>query len=304
MRIIQYFLIGLFLSLCTIPAFSACPPGMVRNGDYCFLGEQSYYLPDGSGNYIEFDVNNDPYGTWLKNNTTFDFLIPIGYSEVWYQYASYPDADRFNITAWTSDYSGFFYMTPLVDVEGVCTFCQSPLADSFFNQFLISGGAGGSVNTPSALFNIDGIKENIFATLLSIVGVLLMLLVFKYAWSKVKGLLNEDGFDYYERSVPIGNSGLTRDTLYSNDGTVQRISYSNQDRGLNENSEAIFNTGASRDWDNIQEPSANEQWAHAHEIMEQERSDWEARQRALSQAGITFDPNTGEMLTGPGIVTE
>lgn len=263
MRTIQYFLIGFFLSLCTIPAFSLCPDGFIETAPtVCSIGNEDYQLSSTIQNGIYtywisesgLSINSDlanflktKLGPFPLNTDTFDFIVE--------QYAD---------TGWNGqgvDYSGVdYFMIEAFDISGNSLLGPNP-EDGFFISkqgiglwdIFLSGGyfQGALVDSPQALFNIDGIKENIFVTLLSIVGALLMLLVFKYAWLKVKDMLGDSGYDYYERSVPIGNSGLTRDTLYSNDGTVQSISYSNQDRGLNENSEVIFNTGASKDWDDL-----------------------------------------------------
>lgn len=284
MRIIQYFLIGLFLSLFTIPAFANdCPPPFVVdiNGLTCsyldYTGVIITALPwDGA---IDGFINPDSdFGKYLISKTTV--FKPEGTAFIEF-FLSTKEGVQKKVDVNFVDINGDVLFDPVEgDNYGVLTTLASGW-DLFVSGAYIKPIPAPVVQPPggqpTALFNIDGIKENILVTVLTIVGFLLTIFSLKYAWRFVGKELLFGGSDGYVTSIEIGKDGLTRDTYYSPDGKVERISYSNENAGNEEEDSHKFATGYSKDWDNIQEPPIK-----GDSLSE---SEWEGRILAFKRTG-------------------
>ena len=209
MKNINAFLLGLLISLGALPLYAACPPGMTGAQPDCYLGETLYSLPVGA--YLEFDVNNDQYGNWLKANTTFDFSIPPGYDEIWYQYFGTGDyaADSFTLTAWTADYSAWEYLTPLLAIDSgdpANPYYGPPLASTFFDQYL----TGSNPPTSSAeLFTLPSAYiSGGLATLAAVCILILGPKVFKWGGKQTVSMFDSGDKTYSDDYVAISRSAL------------------------------------------------------------------------------------------------
>ena len=254
MRIIFYFVFGLFLSLCTIPAFAEdCPSPFVLNPDNescSYLGVERLQNNNATYEYAVMGqvsiVPGDPFVDWLLSLTSGS--VPPGAVDLEFHILKYISGDVgvFDVTYVDSNGNivdgGFF---GLEFTENFTADWANFLAGGFYTPLTPSG------SSPQAFFDIAGIKDNIFMTLLSIGGVLLLLIAFKYSWATVKKMFeNVREFDEfgsyiepYWRNHTVETKdiapGIYRIDTYK-DGVLEGSGYMN-----NNSSKGV------RDWDNL-----------------------------------------------------